>query len=69
MRTGQSSGAGSTPSASSGRSSVAVAVYPLAFYSSMHWAGVAIGSVVSLASAPLASGLLERIVEHRRLSR
>lgn len=48
---------------------VAVAVYPLAFYSSMHLAGVAIGSVVSLASAPLASGLLERIVERRRLSR
>lgn len=48
---------------------MAVAVYPLAFYTSIHWAGVAIGSVVSLASAPLASGLLERIVEHRRLSR
>lgn len=47
----------------------AVAIYPLAFYSSMHVAGVAIGSVVSLASAPLASGLLERLVEHRRLSR
>ncbi|WP_217131997.1 DMT family transporter [Leucobacter chinensis] len=47
----------------------AVAVYPLAFYSSMHVAGVAIGSVVSLASAPLASGLLERLVERRRLSR
>ena len=46
---------------------VAVAVYPLAFYSSMHLAGVAIGSVVSLASAPLASGLLERLVEGRRL--
>ncbi|MFC5929875.1 EamA/RhaT family transporter [Cryobacterium melibiosiphilum] len=47
----------------------AVAIYPLAFYSSMHLAGVAVGSVVSLASAPLASGLLERIVERRRLSR
>lgn len=46
---------------------VAVAIYPLAFYSSMHLAGVAIGSVVSLASAPLASGLLERIVERKRL--
>ncbi|WP_084500241.1 EamA family transporter [Brevibacterium album] len=48
---------------------LAVAVYPLAFYSSMHLAGVAIGSVVSLASAPLASGALERIVEGRALSR
>ncbi len=48
---------------------VAVAVYPLAFYSSMHVAGVAIGSVVSLASAPLASGVLERVVDHRPLGR
>lgn len=48
---------------------VAVAIYPLAFYSSMHLAGVAIGSVVSLASAPLASGVLERVVEGHRLSR
>lgn len=45
----------------------AVFVYPLAFYSSMHLAGVAIGTVVSLASAPLASGLLERLLERRRL--
>lgn len=44
-----------------------VFVYPLAFYSSMHLAGVAIGTVVSLGSAPIASGLLERIVERRRL--
>lgn len=48
---------------------LSVAVYPLAFYSSMHLAGVAIGSVVSLASAPIASGLLERILDHRPLSR
>lgn len=48
--------------------SVAVAIYPLAFYSSMHFAGVAIGSVVSLASAPLASGVLERVVDQRQLS-
>lgn len=48
---------------------VAVAIYPLAFYSSMHLAGVAIGSVASLASAPLASGALERVLEARPLSR
>ena len=48
---------------------VAVAIYPLAFYSSMHSAGVAVGSVVSLASAPLASGILERVVDRRPLSR
>lgn len=48
---------------------LAVAVYPLAFYSSMHLGGVAVGTVVSLASAPLASGLLERVVERKPLSR
>lgn len=48
---------------------IAVAVYPLAFYSSMHLAGVAIGSVVSLASAPLASGVLERVIDRTALSR
>ncbi|ASN37975.1 EamA family transporter [Arthrobacter sp. 7749] len=48
---------------------MAVAIYPLAFYSSMHLAGVALGSVISLASAPLASGLLERFVQRVALSR
>src|SRR5690625_4272352 len=48
---------------------VAVFAYPLAFYSSMHLAGVAVGSVISLASAPLASGLLERWVDRAPLSR
>lgn len=48
---------------------IAVAIYPLAFYSSMRTAGVAVGSVVSLASAPLASGVLERVVDGRALSR
>lgn len=47
---------------------IAMAIYPIAFYSSMHHAGVAIGSVVSLASAPLASGVLERIIDKRSLS-
>ena len=44
---------------------VAVAVYPLAFYSSMRLAGVAIGTVVSLGSAPLASAVIERIADKR----
>ncbi|GEO97195.1 DMT family transporter [Kocuria turfanensis] len=48
---------------------VAVAIYPLAFYSSMRLGGVAIGTVVSLASAPLASGVLERVIERLPLSR
>jgi DME family drug/metabolite transporter len=48
---------------------VSVAIYPLAFYSSMQLAGVAVGSVVSLASAPVASGILERVIDRRALSR
>lgn len=48
---------------------VSVAIYPLAFYSSMHLAGVAVGSVVSLASAPIASAVLERVVDGTRLTR
>ena len=45
--------------------SLAVAAYPLAFYSSMHLAGVAVGTVVSIGSAPLASAVIERIVDKR----
>ncbi|MEU8687950.1 EamA family transporter [Streptomyces sp. NPDC048665] len=48
---------------------LAVGVYPLAFYSSMHLAGVAAGTVVSIGSAPLASALVERVVDRRRLTR
>ncbi|MER6473905.1 DMT family transporter [Streptomyces collinus] len=48
---------------------VSVAVYPLAFYSSMHLAGVAVGTVVSIGTAPLASALIERVVDGRRLTR
>lgn len=44
---------------------LAVAAYPLAFYSSMHLAGVAIGTVVSIGSAPLASAVIERVVDKR----
>ncbi|WP_310723019.1 EamA family transporter [Streptomyces sp. N2A] len=48
---------------------MAVALYPLAFYSSMHLAGVAAGTVVSIGSAPLVSALIERVVDGRRLTR
>ena len=48
--------------------SVAVAAYPLAFYSSMHLAGVAVGTVVSIGSAPLASAVIERIVDRRKFT-
>jgi DME family drug/metabolite transporter len=46
----------------------AVAVFPLAFYSSMRFAGVAVGTVVSIGSAPPAAAVIERIVDHRPLS-
>ncbi|WEK77424.1 EamA family transporter [Vibrio alginolyticus] len=38
---------------------IALATYPLAFYSSMRFAGVAIGTVVSISTAPFFSALLE----------
>jgi DME family drug/metabolite transporter len=50
-------------------SAVAVAVYPLAFYTSMRLAGVAVGTVVSIGSAPMAAALVERVVDHQPLSR
>lgn len=48
---------------------LAVAIYPLAFYSSMRLSGVAVGTVVSLGSAPIASAVVERVVDGHRLSR
>jgi DME family drug/metabolite transporter len=46
----------------------AVAVYPLAFYTSMRLAGVAVGTVVSIGSAPLVSALAERVIDQHRLT-
>ncbi|MCG7490786.1 EamA family transporter [Vibrio sp. Of14-4] len=40
---------------------LALAVYPLAFYTSMKMAGVAIGTVVSISSAPLFVAIIERL--------
>ncbi len=48
--------------------SIGVFVYPLAFYSSMDLAGVAIGNVVSLGTGPMFAALLEWVFERRRLS-
>lgn len=45
-----------------------VAAYPLAFYSSMHYAGITIGTVVSIGTAPIFSALLERFFNHQTLS-
>ncbi|NUT72576.1 EamA family transporter [Pseudarthrobacter sp. C4D7] len=47
----------------------AVAVYPLAFYSSMHLSGVAVGTVVSIGSAPVAAALIERFADRKPLRR
>ncbi|WP_294180563.1 DMT family transporter [uncultured Schumannella sp.] len=46
-----------------------VVVYPLAFYSGMDLAGVAVGNVVALGSGPVFSALLEWLLERRPLSR
>lgn len=46
-----------------------VVMYPLAFYSSMNLAGIAVGNVVSLGTGPLFAALLERLIDHRHLSR
>ncbi|WP_271910245.1 DMT family transporter [Vreelandella alkaliphila] len=47
---------------------VAVAIYPLAFYASMRLAGVTIGTVVSIGSAPLLSALIEYYQDGLRLT-
>lgn len=47
---------------------VGVFAYPLAFYSSMDLAGVAIGNVVSLGTGPVFAALLEWVFERHRLS-
>ncbi|MEZ9259446.1 DMT family transporter [Vibrio splendidus] len=46
-------------------SALALAVYPLAFYSSMKLSGVAIGTVISIATAPFFSALLECLISKK----
>lgn len=46
-----------------------VFVYPLAFYSAMHLAGVAVGNVVALGSGPVFAAVFEWVGERRPLSR
>lgn len=48
---------------------VSVAVYPLAFYAGMHLAGVAVGTVVALASGPIFAAVLERAIDEVPLDR
>jgi DME family drug/metabolite transporter len=46
-----------------------VFAYPLAFYSAMNLAGVAVGNVVALGTGPVFAALLEWMLERRPLSR
>ncbi|TFD33257.1 DMT family transporter [Cryobacterium cryoconiti] len=46
-----------------------IVVYPLAFYSSMHLAGVAVGTVVSLGSAPVFAAGIDFLAERRGVTR
>ncbi|MDJ0323790.1 EamA family transporter [Cryobacterium sp. PH31-AA6] len=48
---------------------IAVTIYPLAFYTSMHLAGVAAGTVVSIGSAPIFASIIERVADRHRLTR
>ncbi|MCU1437252.1 MAG: EamA/RhaT family transporter [Naasia sp.] len=48
---------------------IGVVAYPLAFYAAMDLAGVAIGNVVSLGSAPVFAALLEYALDRTRLTR
>ena len=45
-----------------------VAIYPLAFYTSMRLSGVAIGTVVSIATAPFFAAILERLISKKDIS-
>ncbi len=45
--------------------SVAIGIYPLAFYSSMKLIGVAAGTVITIGFAPLVSALLEWIIDKK----
>ncbi|MFD1802360.1 DMT family transporter [Mixta tenebrionis] len=48
---------------------LAVALYPLAFYTSMRFAGVTVGTVISIGSAPLFSALIEYRLDGLRLTK
>ncbi|MGE6447972.1 DMT family transporter [Pseudoalteromonas tetraodonis] len=47
---------------------VSVAIYPLVFYTSMRLSGVAIGTVVSIATAPFFAAILERLISKKDIS-
>ncbi|HEX7386993.1 MAG TPA: EamA family transporter [Castellaniella sp.] len=47
---------------------LAVAIYPLAFYGSMRLAGVTVGTVISIGSAPLLSAVIEMVMDGLRVT-
>lgn len=47
---------------------IAVAIYPLAFYGAMRLAGVTIGNVVTIGSAPLIAAVIELVFDKTKLS-
>lgn len=47
---------------------LAISIFPLSFYSSMHFAGITIGTVMSIGTAPLFTALLERLFDKKPLS-
>ncbi|WP_245851324.1 DMT family transporter [Monaibacterium marinum] len=47
---------------------VSVAIYPLAFYGSMRLAGVTVGTVITIGSAPLLSALIEYVLDRSKLT-
>jgi drug/metabolite transporter, DME family len=47
---------------------LSVAIYPLAFYGAMRLAGVTVGTVVTIGSAPLLSALIEYLLDRRNLT-
>ncbi|MDC2887632.1 DMT family transporter [Psychrosphaera algicola] len=46
-----------------------VAIYPLAFYTSMRLTGVAIGTVVSIATAPFFAAILDRLISKKHITK
>jgi len=48
---------------------LSVAIYPLAFYTSMRLSGVAIGTVLSIASAPFFTVMLECLISKKSVSK
>lgn len=47
---------------------ICIVIYPLAFYS-MRLAGVAIGTVITIASAPFFTVMMERLISNKKINK